>query len=169
MTNQIASEDTPEYNASPKTSVTLKLEEDAIISQALSILHKRMKKIGDVMTTPEHVENYLKLKYSQLNYEVFGILYLDGRNKFLLDEELFRGTVDGASVHVREVFRNVISTPATALILYHNHPSGNTEPSSADRLITERLVKAASLFEIRILDHLIIGNDCYSFAKQGLL
>ena len=103
-------------------------------------------------------------------YEVFCCLYLDNRNRLIMFEELFRGTIDGASVHPREVVRRALEHNAAALILAHNHPSGIAEPSQADEIITRRLKSALGLVDIRVLDHLVVGDgETVSFAERGLL
>ena len=125
---------------------------------------------GDVLTSPDATRDYLKLKLYRLPYEVFACLFLDNRHRILRYEELFRGTIDGASVHPREVVRKVMETNAAAVIFAHNHPSGVAEPSQADLRITERLRDALALIEVRVLDHLIIGDGRgTSLAERGLL
>jgi DNA repair protein RadC len=95
---------------------------------------------------------------------------LDNRHRLIRTEMLFRGTIDGASVHPREVARVVLEANAAAVILFHNHPSGVADPSQADELITQRLRETLSLLDVRVLDHLIIGEGReYSFAEAGLL
>ena len=95
---------------------------------------------------------------------------LDTRHRLIRTEMLFPGTIDGASVHPHEVARTVLEANAAAVILFHNHPSGVAEPSQADELITQRLREALSLLDVRVLDHLIIGEGReYSFAENGLL
>ena len=97
-------------------------------------------------------------------------LYLDNRHRLIAFQELFRGTIDGASVHPREVVREGLAHNAAAIILAHNHPSGVAEPSQADELITRRLADALALVDIRLLDHLIIaGPQTVSFAERGML
>jgi DNA repair protein RadC len=103
-------------------------------------------------------------------YEVFAVLFLDNRHRVLAFEELFRGTIDGASVHPREVVRRALQLNAAAVILSHNHPSGVAEPSQSDQRITTRLREALALVDIRVLDHLVIGDgNCCSLAQLGLL
>jgi DNA repair protein RadC len=103
-------------------------------------------------------------------FEVFCCLFLDNRHRLIAFDELFRGTIDGASVHPREVVRQALQRNAAAVILAHNHPSGVAEPSQADELITHRLKDALALVDIRVLDHLIVGDSrCTSFAERGLL
>ncbi len=124
----------------------------------------------DVLTSPDATRDYLKLKLYGLPYEVFACLFLDNRHRVIRYEELFRGTIDGASVHPREVVRKVMETNAAAVIFAHNHPSGVAEPSQADLRITQRLKDALALVEVRVLDHLIVGEgQGTSLAERGLL
>ncbi len=100
---------------------------------------------------------------------MFCCLYLDNRHRLLAFEELFRGTIDGASVHPREVVKRALARRAAAVILVHNHPSGIAEPSQADETITARLRDALALVDIRVVDHLIVGDGiCVSLAERGL-
>lgn len=122
------------------------------------------------LDNPRDSGDYLRAKLCHLPYEVFGCLYLDNRHRVLAFEELFRGTVDGASVHPREVVRACLRHNACAVIFAHNHPSGIAEPSAADRTITYELRDALQLVGVRVLDHLVIGNgDPVSMAARGLL
>lgn len=119
---------------------------------------------------PRDSGEFLRAKLRHLPYEVFACLYLDNRHRVLAYEELFRGTVDGASVHPREVVRACLKHNASAVILAHNHPSGVAEPSGADRAITRSLREALQLIEVRVLDHLVIGADePVSMAALGML
>jgi DNA repair protein RadC len=103
-------------------------------------------------------------------YEVFCCLYLDAHHRLIAFQELFRGTTDGARVYPKEVLREVIAHNAYAVILAHNHPSGSAEPSHEDKVITRRLVDALKLIEVRVLDHLVVGETrCVSFADRGLI
>jgi DNA repair protein RadC len=102
-------------------------------------------------------------------YEVFACLFLDTRHRVIAFEELFRGTIDGASVHPRELVRRALEHNAAAVILAHNHPSGVAEPSAADRQITTRLKDALALVDVRVLDHCVVGDEIVSFAERGLL
>jgi DNA repair protein RadC len=102
--------------------------------------------------------------------EIFGALWLDNRHLLLRFELLFVGTIDGASVHPREVAKSALVNNAAAVVLVHNHPSGVPEPSDADRAITQRLAQVLALLDIRLLDHCIIaGDQCVSFAERGLI
>jgi DNA repair protein RadC len=119
---------------------------------------------------PRDSGDYLRARLRHLPYEVFGCLYLDNRHRVLAFEELFRGTVDGASVHPREVVRACLQHNACAVILAHNHPSGVAEPSAADRAITHELRDALQLVGVRVLDHLVIGSgEPVSMASRGLI
>jgi DNA repair protein RadC len=107
---------------------------------------------------------------ADLQYEVFCLLYLDKRHRLIACDEMFRGTIDGASVHPREVVKNALRHNAAAIVLCHNHPSGVAEPSHADELITQRLKSALELVDIRVIDHVIVSaGDAISFAERGLI
>ena len=122
------------------------------------------------LSNPRDSGDYLRARLRHLPYEVFGCLYLDNRHRVLAFEELFRGTVDGASVHPREVVRACLQHNASAVIFAHNHPSGVAEPSAADRAITHDLRDALQLVGVRVLDHLVIGSgEPVSMAARGLL
>ena len=125
---------------------------------------------GDVLTSPEATRAYLSNQLRNYPYEVFACLFLDNQHHILEFEELFRGTIDGASVYPREVVKKALDHNAAAVIFAHNHPSGISEPSQADKLITNKLKQALDLLDIRVLDHFIIGDGMpYSFAEHGLL
>jgi DNA repair protein RadC len=122
------------------------------------------------LTSPRATRDFLVARLRDRPYEVFCCLYLDNRHRLTGFDELFRGTIDGASVHPREVVREALGHRAAAVILAHNHPSGVAEPSQADELITHRLRDALALVDIRLLDHLIVGDGaCTSLAERGLL
>jgi DNA repair protein RadC len=124
----------------------------------------------ETLTDPELSARYLKSRLSAYPYEVFACLFLDNRHRVIAFEELFRGTIDGASVHPREVVRRCLVHNAAAVILAHNHPSGVAEPSSADRAITLRLRDALVLIDVRVLDHFVIGDGVpTSLARRGWL
>jgi DNA repair protein RadC len=127
-------------------------------------------KVGSTLAAPETTRRFLMTQLRDRPYEVFCCLFLDARHRLIAFEELFRGTTDSAHVHTREVLRQTLRHNATALILAHNHPSGVMEPSQADEFITRRLKEALALMEVRVLDHLIIGDGgCFSFSEHGLL
>ena len=125
---------------------------------------------GCVMENPQHTRDFLTARLRDYSYEVFSCLYLDNRHRVIQFEELFRGTINGASVHPREVVKNALVHNAAAVIFAHNHPSGIAEPSAADRHITKRLGEALSLIDVRVLDHVVVGDGVtVSFAERGLM
>ena len=125
---------------------------------------------GSVLGSPAQVKEFLRSRLGSLPHEVFCILFLDSRHRILAMRELFRGTIDGASVYPREVIHEALMNRAAAVLLVHNHPSGVSEPSQADEMITRRLKEALALIDIRVLDHLIVcGSDCTSMAERGLV
>lgn len=125
---------------------------------------------GDALSDPMMTRRYLKSKLRNYDREVFACLYLDNQHRLIRYRELFFGTIDGASVHPREVVKSVLSENAAAVIFAHNHPSGIVEPSQADERITRHLKSALALVEVRVLDHMIVGDkEVVSFAERGLL
>lgn len=124
----------------------------------------------DLLNSPSATRDYLSARLRDLPHELFCCLLLDNRNRVISFEALFRGTIDGASVHPREVVKLALQRNAAALIFAHNHPSGVAEPSQADEIITHRLRDALALVDIRVLDHFVVGDgECVSFAERGLL
>ncbi|MGH8126356.1 MAG: RadC family protein [Rhodanobacteraceae bacterium] len=122
------------------------------------------------LASPRDSAAFLKAQLAHKPYEVFACLFLDNRHRVLAFEELFRGTLDGASVHPREVVRASLKHNAAAVILAHNHPSGVAEPSAADRNITRQLRDALQLVGVRVLDHLVVGaGEPTSMAARGLI
>ncbi len=125
---------------------------------------------GDSLTSPEATRDYFQAKMRDYPHEVFACIYLDTRNRIIQYCELFKGTLAGASVYPREVVKQALSYNAAAVIFAHNHPSGIAEPSMADKQITQQLRKALATVEIRVLDHIIVGDGySVSFTERGLL
>lgn len=125
---------------------------------------------GSALTSPDITRAYLSAQLGGHSYEVFACLFLDNQHRVIVWEELFRGTIDGASVYPREVAKRALFHHAAAVIFAHNHPSGVNEPSQADRRITDKLKQALDLFDIRVLDHFIVGDgEPFSFAEHGLI
>lgn len=123
-----------------------------------------------VLSSPEQTRLFLKARLRPYAHEVFACLFLDNRHRVIRFEELFGGTIDGASVYPREVVKRALHHNAAAVIFAHNHPSGVAEPSPADRAITQRLREALGLVDVRVLDHLVVGDgEVVSFAERGLL
>jgi DNA repair protein RadC len=153
----------------PSESGPAPVRDAEIINAALEILASRIA-TGSVIQNMEDAKKYLAVRFAGLEHEVFAIVYLTNRHQVIACEELFRGTVDGASVHPREVVKSALQYNAAALLIAHPHPSGIAEPSAADELITRRLKSALALVDIRIIDHLVIAGDCaVSMAERGLL
>ena len=123
----------------------------------------------DCLTNPADTMAYLHSQLRDRQHEVFACVMLDNRNRVIAYREMFRGTIDGASVYPREVVKQALADNAAAVILAHNHPSGIAEPSQADIQITERLKKALALVDIRVLDHVIIGDETLCFSERGLI
>jgi DNA repair protein RadC len=142
---------------------------DEILDAARTLLSRRVRR-GRALSSPRHTREFLRLELATLEHEVFALLFLDNRHRVIEFVPLFRGTVDGASVHPREVVKEALARNAAAVILAHNHPSGIAEPSQADELITNRIRDALALVDIRVLDHLVVTGDAIvSFAERGLL
>lgn len=145
-------------------------KDQQIIDDALNILENRLRKPGRGFKSADDTKSYLMLKLAELEHEVFSILYLDTRHRLIEYVELFRGTVNGASVHPREVVKEALKRNAAAVIFAHNHPSGVPEPSEADKHLTNKLSDALRVLDIRVLDHIIVGGiETISFAERGLV
>lgn len=131
---------------------------------------KEKMMIRPVCHSPKEVFDYLYHSLRDLKREKFKVIFLDAKNQIIEERTLFEGTVDASAVYPREIMKSALRYDASSLIFVHNHPTGDPEPSSSDRQITKELVFAASIMQIRVLDHIIIGNNCYfSFADKGLI
>lgn len=145
------------------------VDEATILSVAEKIREARFYR-ETILTHPAVTRDYLIAKLALLEHEVFAAIFLDTRHAVIAFEILFTGTLDGASVHPREVVKRALHHNCAAVIFSHNHPSGNPEPSAADRSITEHLQKALSVVDIRTLDHVIVGgNQAVSLAERGFV
>src|SRR5699024_1088878 len=141
----------------------------AVLEMARRHLEEQLK-VADALSDPAATRRYLTLRLARQPHEVFACVFLDNRHRVIAFEEMFRGTIDGASVYPREVVKAALQHNAAAVIFAHNHPSGVAEPSSADRSITKRLIDALALVDIRVLDHFILAHDQHtSFAERGLI
>jgi DNA repair protein RadC len=145
----------------------------ALLQAALELARRHYAELmqtGPALANPRATREFLRARLRDLDHELFCCLFLDNRHRVISFDEVFRGTIDGASVHPRDVVKLALSRNAAAVILAHNHPSGIAEPSQADELITTRLREALALVDIRVLDHIVVGDGaCVSFAERGML
>src|SRR5690606_22885089 len=142
---------------------------DQILTAARQVIDQKMQR-GASFTSPATVKEYLVTKLSGFEHEVFAVLFLDTQHRLIEYSEMFRGTIDSASVYPREVVKEALRLNAAAVIFSHNHPSGNPEPSRADEAITVKLKEALALVDVRTLDHIVVGGEgTVSFAERGRL
>jgi DNA repair protein RadC len=141
----------------------------AVLELARRALGEQLQ-VGVSLSSPQVVKQYLQLLLGIKPYESFAVLFLDVKNRLIVSEELFRGTLTHTSVYPREVVKAALSHNAASIILAHNHPSGSPEPSAADETLTKALKQTLALVDVRVLDHFIVaGRHAYSFAEHGLL
>ena len=145
-------------------------EEQDLIQSAISILERSFKEPGDMFTSSDHAEAFVRLHLAAEENEVFSVMFLDQQNRLIRFDKMFQGTINGAIVYTREIVRRVIELNAAAILLSHNHPSGNLTPSNSDLAVTKRISTAMELIDCRVLDHIIATKTgTLSFAKEGLL
>ena len=143
---------------------------DEVIAAAIRFVEEKAVYTSDTLQSARETKDLLRLRIGDKEREIFCVLYLNSQHHLIEVEELFQGTIDGAAVYPREVAKGCLRTNSAAVILGHNHPSGTTEPSSADKRITERITSALGLLDIRVLDHVIVSSSgAFSFAESGLL
>jgi DNA repair protein RadC len=153
----------------PNGTLSTGTSDDNLIAQALAILARRIY-AKDTLAAPGAARDYLRLLLAGREHEVFVVVLLDAQNRVLSCEELFRGTLTQTSVYPREVVKVALAANAGAVIFAHNHPSGCSEPSRADELLTQQLKSALALVDIKVLDHFVVaGGESLSFAERGLL
>ncbi|MCO1978687.1 DNA repair protein RadC [Pseudomonas aeruginosa] len=144
--------------------------EDWIVQQAIVLLERRVFKAGPRLERPAAVRDYLRLKLVAEPNEIFVVVFMNSMHDVLAVEPMFHGTINATSVYPRVVLQRALQLNAAAVIFAHQHPSGTTEPSNADRVLTEQLKTALALIDVRVLDHFVIGQGTpYSFAESGLL
>lgn len=143
--------------------------EQCVIRRALRLLEKYQRQPNESFTSTCFTKTWLQLQMAHMEREVFIVMYLDNQHCLLERETLFTGTISHTEVYPREVVKSALKHNAAAVILAHNHPSGTTEISQQDKHITQRIMKALALVEVRVLDHLVVGNEVVSFAELGLL
>jgi DNA repair protein RadC len=143
-------------------------QENQVIAEAKNLLYARLQTRGQILSSPQTVQDYLRLQLSEQQREIFCGLFLNSQHQLIEYRELFLGTIDSCSVYPREVVKAALRLNAAAIIFAHNHPSGVPEPSAADRRITEQLKNALALLDVRVLDHFVVGDDAViSFAERG--
>ncbi|WP_185922694.1 RadC family protein [Hafnia paralvei] len=140
------------------------------IQEALTLLACQLREPGAAFTSSHAVRDWLRLQLATLEREEFVVLFLDNQHRLIACDTLFIGSISSTEVHPREVVKSALRHNAAAVLLAHNHPSGEAEPSQADRQITTRLKQALDLMEIRLLDHLVVGGmEIVSFTERGWL
>jgi DNA repair protein RadC len=145
------------------------MTQDQTIKRALRILEARMRNTS-ALSSPSSVRDYLRILLHDRGHEVFVVVFMDAQHRVIASEELFRGTLTQTSVYPREVVKAALAHNAGAVLFAHNHPSGVTEPSRADELLTQALKQALALIDVKVLDHFVIaGAGAVSFAECGLL
>lgn len=138
-----------------------------ILLMAKQLASQRLRR-GRQLSSPKEVYSHLQMLLESYEHEVFSLLMLDSKHRIIAFRELFQGTLDGASVYPREVVKLALKCNAAAVILVHNHPSGDPEPSQADRMLTSKLKDALDLVGVRTLDHIVVGSEgCVSLAELG--
>lgn len=160
--------DHPPFEIKDENGIYRRATGDEIIQAAMVEIDTRFSK-GTKITSPIQTKDFLKLQLAHLEHEVFAVLWLDNRHGVIAFEELFRGTIDGASVHPREIVKSALAHNAAAAILCHNHPSGTADPSRADRKITERVKQALDLIDVRTLDHIVVAQTTCSLSEMGMM
>lgn len=141
-----------------------------IVDRAIEILDEQVIKRGPRLTSPQDVKDYLRLQLINEQREVFAVVFMDTQSRVIAYEPLFFGTIHQTSVYPRVIVQRAMSLNAASMILAHNHPSGSTKPSDADKQLTNRLKSLLESIDVRVLDHFIIGEDgTFSFAEHGLL
>lgn len=149
-------------------SSELQSNEMHLVHRALHVLEQRLFQRGPCLENPQSVRQYLRLALAGERDEVFAVLFLDTKHRLLAFEPLFQGTVDSAAVYPRRIVQRALAHKSAAVILVHNHPSGCTQPSHNDLVLTQELKRLLEGLQVRVLDHLIIGQgEPYSFAESG--
>lgn len=161
---------TPDDPAPATPSTALSVQEEHLIHHALCVLEQHLFKHGPCLIDPQSVRDYLRLKLAGEKNEVFAVLFLDSKHRVLAFEPLFQGTVETATVYPRRVVQRALDHNSAAVILVHNHPSGCTQPSNSDVILTHELTRLLEGIQVQVLDHFIVGEgEPYSFAESGRL
>lgn len=142
--------------------------DNQVLEKAAKIIARKYSK-RDIFSNANAVKDFLMFKLRSYEREVFSVMLLDNQNQLIDYQELFFGTINAASVYPREVVKVALASNAASVILAHNHPSGESEPSEADKVITKKLIDALALIDVPVLDHIVIGESPTSFAERGLI
>lgn len=149
---------------------TLTAQETRLVHRALHVLERRIFQREAKISSPQALFDYLRLKLAGEPHEVFGVVFLDSQHRAITFEALFHGTIHQTAVYPRVIVKRALDLNASAVILVHNHPSGEPQSSNADRVLTERVCDSLGLIDVRVVDHVIVGSGTpYSFAEAGLL
>ena len=140
-----------------------------VLERAQALLSQRYRPGAPVLSSPSLTREFLRMHLGGRDYETFGLVHMDARYRLIAVEDLFRGTIDRASVHPREVVKTVLAHGSAACLLYHNHVSGQSSPSAADEAITRHIASALATVDVKVVDHLIVADPIYSFAEHGRL
>ena len=166
---ELLAADQPAFCQAPGLGAAKYAQLQAVLEMSRRHLAERLER-GEVLSSSLDTKNYLQARLRDLPHEVFCALFLDNKHRILAFEEMFSGTLSGAAVYPRELVKRALQLNAAAVILAHNHPSGVAEPSRADETLTARLKEAFQLVDVRLLDHLVIGDgEIVSFSERGLL
>ncbi len=156
----------PTYPRPPKVQAE---DDNAVIQRAMQILLKGLKE-REVFSMPTAVKQYLQLRFSPLDHEVFSVMFLTAHHHLIECVDMFRGTLTQTSVYPREVVKEALRLNAAAVVFCHNHPSGSAEPSRADEALTQTLKSALALVDVRVVDHIVVCRDwACSMAERGLM
>ncbi|PZW50694.1 DNA repair protein RadC [Pseudomonas sp. URIL14HWK12:I3] len=158
------------YPSSECLVSALSVAEERLVRRAINVLEKRLFQRGPLMYTPVVTKSYLQLQLASHKNEVFAVIFLDSRHRVLAFEIMFEGTINSTAVPARRVLQRCLEVNSAAVILAHNHPSGDVLPSEADKGLTRTLKQLLSQVDVQVLDHFIVGSgDVYSFAERGIL
>ncbi|WP_307941979.1 JAB domain-containing protein [Pseudomonas mosselii] len=158
------------YPSSESLVSALSVAEERLVRRAITVLEKRLFQRGPKMFTPLVTKEYLQLQLAGRKNEGFGVMFLDNCTRLLAFEVMFEGTINATTVPPRRVLQRCLEINSAAVILAHNHPSGNVQPSEADRAITRTLKQLLSQVDVQLLDHIIVGSgEALSFAEQGFI
>lgn len=144
-------------------------KENEIIAMALQIMEGRLRYSSTDFESPTAALEYFTLRLGEKEHEVFSVAFLDARHRLIECKDMFTGTIDGASVYPREIMKEALNQNAAAIILAHNHPSGDATPSHSDRALTDRVRGVMQLVDVRVLDHIVVGAESVSMTKMGYM